>query len=285
MPQELEEWVTQLMERIEQLQADNQRLRQGNVAAAIAVEQGEQSQQEQNQQDLRCQESGSSVQRYVYVPRERKYPRFSGSSESSPVEEWIEDIKQCLQVRNMPIGEQAHFVYDLLDGEAKLEIKLRPTADRATPENIFSILTETFGCSQSYVDAQQNFFKCRQREGETLREFSHSLMSLMDVVQRKNKTAIANPDCVLRDQFAENVRDKMLRRELKQYIRFHPNSSFFDLRREAFRWTDDGEGPRHVRARAFSCDTGNPGGVGTWQAEAQAVAVQPSSREWERGLF
>lgn len=212
----------------------------------------------------------------MYVPRERKYPRFSGSSESPPVEEWIEEVRRCLQVRHMSIGEQAHFVYDLLDGEAKLEIKLHPAPVRSEPENIFSILTETFGCSQSYIDAQQKNVQCRQREGETLHEFSHSLMSLMEVAQRKNTTAIAKPDCVLRDQFAENVRDKMLRRELKPYIRVNPDSSFLDLRREAFHWADNGEGPRPVRARAFSCDTSSRV-VGAWQEEAQVVVAQPSN--------
>lgn len=276
MSQELEERVGLLMEQIKQLQADNERLRQGNVASAVAVEQGESSPQESNRPEPNPQEPGSSGLRYVYVPRERKYPRFSGSSECPSVEEWIEEVRRCLQVRHMSIGEQAHFVYDLLDGEAKLEVKLRPATDRAKPENIFSILTETFGCSHSYIDAQQKFFQCRQREGETLREFSHSLMSLMEIVQRKNKTAIARPDCVLRDQFAENVRDKMLRRELKQYIRLNPDSSFLDLRREAFRWADDGEGPRPVRARAFSCDASS-GVAGAWQAEAQAVVAQPSN--------
>ena len=142
MSQELEEQVGQLTEQLRQLQADNERLRQGNLAPTREVEQG---------------------LRYVYVPRERKYPRFAGSSEAPPVEEWIEEVRRCLQVRHMSTSEQAHFVYDLLDGEAKLEIKLRPNAERAEPEQIFSILTETFGCSHSYIDAQQKFFQCRQR--------------------------------------------------------------------------------------------------------------------------
>ncbi|KAG1925814.1 hypothetical protein F2P79_025275 [Pimephales promelas] len=165
------------MEQINQLQSDNARLRQGNVASAVAVEQGEQSQRVLTPQEPNVQEPGSSGLRYVYVPRERKYPRFSGSSESPSVEEWIEEVRRCLQVRQMSIGEQAYFVYDILDGEAKLEIKLQPASD---------------------------------------------------------------------------------------------------LRREAFRWADDGEGPRPVRARAFSCDA-SPRAVGPWQAEAQAVVAQPSN--------
>jgi hypothetical protein len=95
----------------------------------------------------------------------------------------------------------------------------------------------------------------------------------MEICQRKNSSAISNPDSVLRDHFVENVRDKMLRRELKQFIRLNPGSSFLNVRREAFRWADDGEGARPVRARAFSCDA-SAGMVGEWGAQTQAVAAK-----------
>lgn len=264
----MEDQVRLLTEQIQRLQADNERLRQGNVVPPVDPDQGEPSRSV----------PGSSGMRYVYVPRERKYPKFSGSPgpECPPVEEWVEEVRKCLQARHMSPSEQAYFVYDLLEGEAKLEIKLRSATDRADPERIFSILLETFGCVHSYIEAQQKFFQCRQREGETLREFSHSLMVLMEICQRKNSNAISNPDSVLRDQFVENVRDKMLRRELKQFIRLNPGSRFLDVRRESFRWVDDGEGARPVRARAFSCDA-SPGAVGEWGAETQAVAATPKN--------
>lgn len=263
----MEDQVRLLTEQIQQLRADNERLRQGNVAPSVDTNQGEPSRPM----------PGASSTRYVYVPRERKYPKFSGNpgSECPPLEEWVEEVRKCLQARPMSPNEQAYFVYDLLEGEAKLEVKLRPATDRADPERIFSILLETFGCAHSYIEAQQKFFQCRQREGESLREFSHSLMVLMESCQRKNSTAISNPDSVLRDQFAENVRDKMLRRELKQFIRLNPNSQFLEVRRESFRWADDGEGVRPVRARAFSCDA-NSGVVGEWEAGTQAVAAKPN---------
>ena len=54
-------------------------------------------------------------------------------------------------------------------------------------------------------------------------------MALMEICQRKNSSAISNPDSVLRDHFVENVRDKMLRRELKQFIRLNPGSSFLNV--------------------------------------------------------
>lgn len=276
MSQELEEQVRLLTEQLRQVQADNATLRQGNVAA---TGQGETSSQATAGQPRAAsqEEASSSGMRYVYVPRERKYPRFSGNSgpEALPVEEWVEEARKCLKLRHMSPSEQAYFIYDLLEGEAKMEIKLRPASDKTDPENIFTILLETFGCSHSYIEAQQKFFQCRQREGESLREFSHSLMALMEVVQRKNSNAIPNSNAVLRDQFVEYVRDKMLRRELKQFVRLNPGSTFLDVRKEAIRWAEEGDGPRPVRARAFSCDLSS-GATGDWGATTQAVVAKPN---------
>ena len=73
----------------------------------------------------------------------------------------------------------------------------------------------------------------------TLREFSHGLMSLLARVRRKDPQAITDEDKALRDRFTEKVRDSHLRRELKRYVREHPNLTFKDLREEALRWAEE----------------------------------------------
>lgn len=137
-------------------------------------------------------------------------------------------------------------------------------------------MLETFGCSQSYIEAQKQFFQRRQRDGESLREFSYSLMALMDAVKRKNPTTIPDSDQIVRDHFAEHVRDGMLRRELKRLIRQQASISFIDIRGEAIRWADDGERGSVVRARAYSCDT--HGDVKEVEASTSRVVVE-SRRE------
>ncbi len=153
------------------------------------------------------------TERYVYVPRERKCPRFSGkaSQDSLGEEDWIEEVRSSLTLCHMSDTEQDFFVFDLLEGEAKAEMKFRTPAERNTPENIFSILRETYGCSKSYIGQRTQFFQRKQMEGESLREYSHPLMSLIEAVKRRDPQCFANPDSVLRDQFIEHVRDNMLR--------------------------------------------------------------------------
>ncbi len=244
-----EDQIRALTEQLQQLQAVNTRLQQEAAVQpnAVAGQGGVSSSQQESLVNPR----------YVIIPRERKCPRFSGNNSIGclGVEEWVEEARRCLNSKHMTSTEQALFLYDHLDGEAKSEIRFRPTVDRNNPDRILAILLETFGCPQSYIEAQKQFFQRRQRDGESLREFSHAVMSLMEVIERKNPGGIPDSDVVIRDHFAEYVRDNMLRRELKRLIRSQPSMSFINVRSEALRWSDDGERPSLPRIRAYSCDT------------------------------
>ncbi len=87
-----------------------------------------------------------------------------------------------------------------------------PPSDRDDPEKSFTILLDLYGCSQSFVSLQKQFFQRRQQEGESLREYSHALMALMEGMKCKNLQGICNPDFTLRDQFIEHMHDSNLRR-------------------------------------------------------------------------
>lgn len=98
----------------------------------------------------------------IYLPRERRCPKFSGSMAmgSLCVEEWIEEAQSCIRSRHMSGLEKALFLYDHLEGEARNEIKYRPT----TRLLIIQVLNEVYGCSKSYVLWQQCFFDRKQQQ-------------------------------------------------------------------------------------------------------------------------
>ncbi|KAL2098372.1 hypothetical protein ACEWY4_007579 [Coilia grayii] len=77
----------------------------------------------------------------------------------------------------------------------------------------------------------------------------------MEAITRRNSAGVPNPDHMVRDQFAENVRDGLLRRELKRSIRLNPESSFLTIRSEAVRWVEEGDHVGMPRTRAYSCDS------------------------------
>jgi len=128
--------------------------------------------------------------------------------------EWIEEVQVCMRAWSST-SDQAIFLFDHLEGEARDEIKYRPATDRADPSKVLAILQELYGCSESYVTLQEAFFSRRPQEGETLQEFSLALMSLMKKVQLCAPSDMLNSETLLRDQFVEQVLDSGLHRELK----------------------------------------------------------------------
>lgn len=270
------------MDQVRQLQAENEQLKSQVANQSTVSPQAGPS----NDPDASTSASvniptpaAAPVQtQFVYVPRERKCPRFSGklSVDLITVEKWIEEARRCLAVRQMSQAEQILFLYDHLDGGAKAELDFHSPTHRDSSEKIFFILTENYSCSQSYVAAQLQFFQRSQREGESLRDYSHVLKSLMDVVIRKTPGGIPNSDQILRDQFVEHVHDDMLRRELKQRISQTPTLSFTVLRSIAIRWAEEGRNGSRQRARASSCNTyTNPGDRDV--VESNAMTVPPHS--------
>ncbi|KAI2668517.1 Retrovirus-related Pol polyprotein from transposon 17.6 [Labeo rohita] len=157
----------------------------------------------------------SAMERFVFVPRDRKCPKFSGRS-GIGIDEWVEEAQACMRLRRLSTVDQAFFLVDHLEGEAREEIRYR-----------------------------------RQQEGETLVEFSLALMSLLEKVKNQSPHGIPNGEILLRDQFVEYVNDCALRRELKQLVRRQPTVTLFDVRSEALRWEREGM-PGGVRGRSQS---------------------------------
>ena len=196
------------------------------------------------------------AERFVYIQRERKCPHFSGSKSKSDlsIHDWIENVESCLRDRHMSAREKALFLYDHLEGEAKAEIRFRSLAEREQPNTILTILKELYGSTSSFVSLQKQFFDRKQKEGESLKEFSHSLWALIEDITRAYPNRLTDLDTLVRDQFMEHVRDVSLRRELKSIVRQRPLISFLLLRQEAIKWVEEGERPSgQTRAGLHHC--------------------------------
>ena len=185
----------------------------------------------------------------VVIPNEQKLRKFSGrhGDNELSIEDFIDNAKSAITSRGLPLPEQANFVLSYLEGPAKEEMKLYPKSDLTNSDKIFDLLQESFGEKRSVPQLLKAFYDRRQREGETLPAFSHALRELQAKIEKKSVTKSSGQDAALRDHFAENVRDPLLRKELKKFIRTHPEISFLDTREEASRWPEEDErscGPR-----------------------------------------
>ncbi|XP_056118703.1 uncharacterized protein LOC130096084 [Rhinichthys klamathensis goyatoka] len=246
----MEEELREMQDLVAQLRADNERLRQEQVSVDSRDPGAASTSATQPVTPQLADRSDGASERFVFVPRERRCPRFNGRT-SVNLDEWVEEAQACMRTRNMSRTERAFFLYDNLEGEARDEIKYRSLADRSDPDKIISALREVYGCADSYVALLEAFFSRRQREGETLLEFSLGLMSLLDKVKSQAPHAIPNADIVVRDQFVEYVSDNTLRRELKQMVRRQPTATLLEMRAEAIRWEREGT-PGGSRGRSQS---------------------------------
>lgn len=233
-PQELQELQT-LRGRVQQLEAERDRMRQEQAAART----GPQAAAQPGPSSRGMQEDLGTADRIVYLPRERKCPIFRGTH-GIGINEWEEEVRISMRVRHVGLNDQASFIFDHLEGEARDEIRYRPTAERENPERVFAILKELYGCQKPYVSLQEDFFSRRQLDGETLQEFSHALFCLMEKVVACSPHRMTNSPTLLRDQFVENVINPDLRRELKRFVRTKPACTLLDVRAEALSWEREG---------------------------------------------
>lgn len=266
----MEEELQELRDLVAQLKADNERLRQEQAPVGLSPS----AIPSTSSAVPAASASVPAAERLVFVPRDRKCPMFRGRS-GIALGEWVEEVQACMRARHLSLADQAFFLFDHLEGEAREELKYRSSVERSDPARIFAILQELYGCSESYVALQEAFFSRKQHEGETLLEFSLALMSLMERVKQRAPTGMLNSEVLLRDQFAEQVIDGTLRRELKQFVRRQPAATLLDVRGEAIRWEREGL-PSAFRGRSNSVPTisGIQYGV---QGAHPVACVSPSS--------
>ena len=120
-----------LMSEIEKLKNENKQTKQA-LAAVMNKSQGEDNTSSKNDpsgaQQTQVENAPSSVVQYpqvVYVSRERKMKKFSGSRgvDGKTVEDFVNNVKSLISVREMTQIEQADFVLSLLESAAKEEVK------------------------------------------------------------------------------------------------------------------------------------------------------------------
>lgn len=172
----------------------------------------------------------------IYVQQDRKMPLFSGNMDcvdALTLDEWIEKMRDFVQTRGRTEKERAQMVFDHLEGAARTEVKYLPVIQRDNVESIFNVLKEVYGCMHSRISLQRKFYNRKQLEGESLLDYSHALMDLMDQVVKTDANVAAKD---LRDQFCDGVKDQALRIRLRDLVNANPMWTIRDVRGEAIKW-------------------------------------------------
>ena len=91
-------------------------------------------------------------------------------------------------------------------------------------------------------------------EGETITEYSHQLVQLIDRLENASPDHVIDRDTMLRDQLIENVREPYLRWELKKQVAHEPESTFIACRETAIQWSTEMETKKKVRTSSQIVD-------------------------------
>ena len=195
--------------------------------------------------------SGANQKQIVVFPRDKKIKNFTGKKTEGdqPVEDFIEELKTTFEAREMTPAEKVDFIMSHLEGPAKEEVRMYSQKERSDPNFLLEVIRQAFGEKRSSSQLLKLFYERKQKENETLRGYSYSLNELLKRVTKADPKAVPDPEKTLRDQFADNVRYPLLRKELKKFIR-EKQPTFLDLREEALRWSEEEERPQRTVPRA-----------------------------------
>ena len=142
-------------------------------------------------------------------------------------------------------AEAVDFLLYHLDGAAKEKVRLRPQEERASSADVFKILRNSFGEGLTSYQDMQKFYERRQKERETIQEYSHALMVLLSRIERLAPGCVSDRDQLLCGQFTGNLYDLQLRRDIKRWQRENPTRTFQQVKEKVQRWVDeDGRPPR-----------------------------------------
>ncbi|XP_033646368.1 uncharacterized protein LOC117305600 [Asterias rubens] len=170
--------------------------------------------------------------------------------------EWLEDAEVYLQQCRIPEVDRAKVVVHHLAGVARDEIKCHNENVTGDYAALKKLLRRQFGAEESVQALQKALFERRQREDESLMDFSRSLMRMHDrileVATETEKDALKGlRDRVLIGQFVAGARNQGVRLELRRLELAEPDQDFTEMRdsaRELFR--DLEEYPRGSRRGA-----------------------------------
>jgi hypothetical protein len=121
----------------------------------------------------------------IFAPRERKLQTFSGQKDDRSVEEFIEETELLLKSRPTQDEEKVDFIISHLEGPAKEELRYHTASDKKTPGAVLKILKDVFGERSTLSD----FYQCRQKEKQSLQDYSHDLNKL-DKIHKKTQKSL-----------------------------------------------------------------------------------------------
>ncbi|KAL8598433.1 hypothetical protein ACOMHN_032710 [Nucella lapillus] len=190
-----------------------------------------------------------------------KLPKFSTEEEALDVDDFIQEVRLVLQLKLLDDVSAALWLLSTLQGRVHQEIVRRPATEVESPEKILTIIEENWG---------DPFFTRQQGPGETVVDYASHLRMLWTKVNKAEEGML--PTAILSNAFANGLQLPALRRDVRRYIRDHPDITFEGAKKEAQRWMQEDNNPS-----SNASGTGNSATVACLQAQLATLTAEIAS--------
>nr|KAG5692284.1 hypothetical protein BaRGS_007192 [Batillaria attramentaria] len=169
----------------------------------------------------------------VYMKPE-PLPQFDGEGGGCTTEEFIEEARRKLTNYSLSDGAATEFVLGVLTRCAKAEVLSRPANTRSSAGAILDLIRVEFGDKRDLVTLLADFHGRRQGVAEGVYQYVHAVLAAAARVNAKRTDTLSED--LVRDRFADGLHPPELRRDVRQYIRGKPGTTFQEAKAEALRW-------------------------------------------------
>ena len=94
--------------------------------------------------------------------------------------DWCKDGETALRAQHLTGRDAVDYEWRHLDGPAKREILCRMVDEKRDAQAILAILRDAFGERASATELLRSFYERKQRDEESITEYSHELAALND---------------------------------------------------------------------------------------------------------
>lgn len=184
---------------------------------------------------FRMEDTDEKATHIVIMPRETHINKFYGDGDATLTDRFYEEVKAAWASRRMTSAERLRVLMNSIGEMVRAEVKCQDKELQTDPDRVLDLIVGTFGERRSGSQLLSVFVSLKQRQAESVREYSHRINSAFDAV--KAKTPNVDPS-LLRDHFIEGLAAPLLKRDLKEEVFKDPKLTFLRIRDIAIRRAD-----------------------------------------------
>jgi hypothetical protein len=141
---------------------------------------------EQLKQQVEAGAPAGHPPKFVYAAR--KMTKFDGSRDK--LDDWIQEARSTISNMGLQGTDASEFLITHLESNAKKEVKVLTTEERSDPTKVLDLIERQFGEKLTPSQIVSEFHGRKRQKGETLREFSHALLELVDRAIKAEQSAV-----------------------------------------------------------------------------------------------